>query len=96
MDHVIFILFLLCYRGRLFIEAALWSTAGKGLTSWLPFVMSICHCHFPLVSWVRSRGRMYQLLIFALFLTLMKYGRANARCNIQFAYNQNEYRFIRY
>ena len=32
---------LLCFRGRLFI-VALWSPAGKGLTSWLSFVMSNC------------------------------------------------------
>ena len=29
----------LCFRARLFIDV-LWSPAGKGLTSWLPFVMS--------------------------------------------------------
>ena len=33
---------------------ALWSPAGKGLTSWLSFVMSNCEIvTFPLVSWVR-------------------------------------------
>ena len=33
---------------------ALWSPAGKGLTSWLSFVMSNCDVViFPLVSWVR-------------------------------------------
>ena len=33
---------------------ALWSPAGKGLTSWLPFVVSNCEfVTFPLVSWVR-------------------------------------------
>ena len=38
---------------RLFI-CALWSTAGKGLTSWLSFVVSNCELvTFPLVSWVR-------------------------------------------
>ena len=31
---------------HLFI-AALWSPAGKGLTSWLFFVMFIVFCHFP-------------------------------------------------
>ena len=37
----------------LFINA-LWSPAGKGLTSWLLFVMSNCEVViFPLVSWVR-------------------------------------------
>ena len=30
---------LLCFRARLFIDA-LWSPVGKGLTSWLSFVMS--------------------------------------------------------
>ena len=38
---------------RLFI-CALWSPAGKGLTSWLLFVVSNCEFFsFPLVSWVR-------------------------------------------
>ena len=32
---------LLCFRRRLFI-GVLWSPAGKGLTSWLSFVMSNC------------------------------------------------------
>ena len=37
---------------RLFI-CALWSPAGKGLTSWLSFVVSNCEfVTFPLVSWV--------------------------------------------
>ena len=34
-------LFLLCLHARLFIDAC-WSPAGKGLTSWLTFVMSNC------------------------------------------------------
>ena len=34
----------------------LWSPAGKGLTSWLSFVMSNCDVvTFPLVSWVSSQ-----------------------------------------
>ena len=33
---------------------ASWSPAGKGLTSWLSFVVSNCEfATFPLVSWVR-------------------------------------------
>ena len=46
--------FLLYFRARLFIDA-LWSPAGKGLASWLSFVMSN-YCEvvtFPFVSWVR-------------------------------------------
>ena len=45
--------YLLCFNARLFVDA-LWSPAGKGLTSLLLFVMSNCDVvTFPLVSWVR-------------------------------------------
>ena len=40
------VLRLLCLFRSLFI-CALWSPAGKGLTSWLSFVVSDCECHFP-------------------------------------------------
>ena len=47
------VLCLLCICMRLFI-CALWSPAGKGLTSWLSFVVSNCKfVTFPLVFWVR-------------------------------------------
>ena len=36
--YAISVLFLLCFRACLFIDA-LWSTAGKGLSSWLSFVI---------------------------------------------------------
>ena len=43
----------LCFHAHLFADA-LWSPAGKGLTSWLSFVMSNCDVvTFPLVSLVR-------------------------------------------
>ena len=67
--YVISVLFLLCFRARLDIDA-LWSPAGKGLTSWLSFVISYCEVvTFPLVSWVRCGAWLYRFLIFALFLT---------------------------
>ena len=45
-----FILSCVCYA---FVRI-LWSPAGKGLTSWLSFVVSNCEfVTFPLVSWVR-------------------------------------------
>ena len=51
--HVISGVCLLCFRVRLLI-VALWSPAGKGLTSWLSFVMCFCKfVTFPLESWVR-------------------------------------------
>ena len=50
--YVISVLFLLCIRARLFIDA-LWSPGGKGLTSWPAFVMSDCEVvPFPLISLV--------------------------------------------
>ena len=54
MDHLYyFCLVLLCFHARLFV-GALWSPAGKELTSCLSFVMSNCDgVTFPLVSWVR-------------------------------------------
>ena len=43
----------ICLCVRLFI-CALWSPAGKGLSSWLSFVVSNCEfVTFPLVTWVR-------------------------------------------
>ena len=40
VDHLCYFrLVLLCFHARLFVDA-LWSPAGKGLTSWLSFVMS--------------------------------------------------------
>ena len=38
---------------RLFI-AALWSPAGKGLTSWLLLVMFVVFCYFPM--WYAGSG----------------------------------------
>ena len=46
------VLCLLCLCARLFI-CALWSPAGKELTSWRSFVVSNCEfVTFPLVSWI--------------------------------------------
>ena len=64
------VLCLLCLWGRLFI-CALWSPAGKQLTSWLSLVVSNCEfVTFPLVSWVRCGTWMYRFLIFAPLLIL--------------------------
>ena len=47
------LVFVMPLCARLFI-LALWSPAGKGLTSWLSFVVYNCEfVIFPLVSWVR-------------------------------------------
>ena len=51
--YVISVLSLLCFCAPLFINA-LWSPAGKVLTSWLSFELSSCEVvFFLLVSWVR-------------------------------------------
>ena len=64
------VLCLLCLCARLFI-CALWSPAGKGLISWLSFVVSNCEfVTFPLVSWVRCGTCLYRFMIFAPLLTL--------------------------
>ena len=57
MDHLCyFCLVLLCFHAQLFVDA-LRSPAGKGLTSWLSFVMSNCDVvTSPLVSLVRCGG----------------------------------------
>ena len=72
MDHLCYfclVFVMLCVR--LFIDA-LWSPAGKGLTSWLSFVMSNCEVvTLPLVSWVRCGAWLYRFLIFALLLTFI-------------------------
>ena len=54
MDLLFFsVLCFLCLCARLFI-CALWSPAGKGLASWLSFLVSNCEfVTFSLVSWVR-------------------------------------------
>ena len=52
---------------RLFI-AALWSPEGKGLTSWLLFVMFIVILLLThLVSWDRCGTLLYPFLILAVF-----------------------------
>ena len=45
-DNVSKAMFLLCFRARLFINV-FWLPAGKGLTSWLSFVMSNCEVVTP-------------------------------------------------
>ena len=46
MDFLCFVLSCVCYvyvSICLYVFCALWSPAGKGLTSWLSFVVSNCH-----------------------------------------------------
>ena len=51
MDHVLQVFVLLSCTS---VFDGLWSPAGKGLTSWLSFVMSNSEfVTFPLISWVR-------------------------------------------
>ena len=69
--YVISALFLLCFCARLFLDA-LWSPAGKGLTSWLSFVMSNCEVVFS--HWYPRSGLVLNCidsLIFAIFLTFL-------------------------
>ena len=66
------VLCLLCLCARLCI-CALWSPAGKGLASWLSFVVYNCEfVTFPLVSWVRCGTWLYWFVIFAPLLTFIQ------------------------
>ena len=66
----VFLLLVFLMLLRLFITA-LWSPAGKGLTSWLLLVMFILFLLLPhVVSWVRCITWLYRFLIVASFLTL--------------------------
>ena len=52
MDHLCYLCLVFVMLSRLFI-ATLWSPAGKGLTSWLLFLMFNCVLsHSHVVSWV--------------------------------------------
>ena len=79
MDHLCyFCLVLLCFRARLFVDA-LWSPAGKELTSWLSFVMSSCLIvTLPLSNWYLGSGVVLSSVqIFSVFVypvsTAIKY-----------------------
>ena len=53
----------------------LFAPAGKGLTSWLSYVVSNCEfVTFPLVFWVRCGTWLYRFLIFAPLLTFLTTG----------------------
>ena len=59
MDHLCYLCLVFVMLSHLFVTA-LWSPAGKGLTTWLSFVISNCEVvTFPLVSWVRCGAWLY-------------------------------------
>ena len=71
-----YLMFLFCLVFAMSLCASVYvcfmSPAGKGLTSWLSFVVSNCEfVTFPLVSWVRCGTWLYRFLIFAPLLTLI-------------------------
>ena len=54
MDIMVFLSCVCCVFVRVIYICALWSPAGKGLTSWLSFVVLNCvFVTFPMVSWVK-------------------------------------------
>ena len=71
MDHLCYLRLVFAMLSRLFI-AALWSPEGKGLTSWLLFVMFIVIVLLShLVSCDRCGTSLYRFLILAVFLTFI-------------------------
>ena len=70
MDHLCFLCLVFLMLSRLFI-AALWSPAGKGLTSWILLMMFIVFLLLShVVSWARCSTCLYRFLIFVIFPTI--------------------------
>ena len=70
MDHLCYLCFVFVILSRPF-SAALWSPDGKGLTSWLLFVIFNCaFVTFPCGILGQMWYMIYRFLIFAVFLTL--------------------------
>ena len=73
MGHLCYLCLVFFMLSHLFI-AALWSLVGKGLTSWLSFVLLNCFLSpTHVVYWVRCGTGLYRFLIFAAFLTFTMY-----------------------
>ena len=71
MDHLCYLCLVFLMLSRLFI-AALWSPAGKGLTSWLLFVMLNCvSVTFPCDILGQVWYLIVSILIFVAFLTFI-------------------------
>ena len=72
MDHICYLCFVFCHLSCLLI-AAVRSSAGKGLASWLScllcFIVFLSLSH--VLPWVRCDTRLYRFLIFASLLTLV-------------------------
>ena len=73
MDYLCYLCLVFFFMILHLFIAALWSPDGKGLTSWLLFVMFSCvfvtfSCGILGQVWYR----LYQFLIFAAFLTLIQ------------------------
>ena len=69
MDYLCYLCLVFVMLSRLFI-AALRTSEGKGMTSWLLFVMfNMILLLSHLVSWDRCGTLLYQFLILAVFLT---------------------------
>ena len=61
MGRLCYLCLVLFMLSRLFI-AALWPPAGKGLTSWLLFVLFNCDfCHFPM--WYHGPGVVLDFIV---------------------------------
>ena len=76
------VLCLLCLCARLFI-CALWSPAGKGLTSWLSFVVSKCEFvrkyDFEIVNFPFLDGDVYRSTSYGVYISqLIRLSRASS------------------
>ena len=71
VDHYYYLCLVLVMLSGPFIDA-LWSPTGKGLISWLLFVVFYCFLSLShVVSWLRCDTWLFRFLTFAIFLTLL-------------------------
>ena len=82
MDHLCYLCLVFVMLSRL-VFAALWSPAGKGLTSWLLFVMSNCDfVTFP----CGILGQMWYLVVLIPDLCRLSYFLSKSRFCLSFCH----------
>ena len=100
VDPFCYLCFVFVMLSCLFI-AALWSFAGKGLTSWLSCVW--CFLVFLslslVVSWVRCGTWLYRFLTFTLLLTLKRISMTNTvlcKCSVTDVFKPHRSVYVEY
>ena len=94
MDYFCNLCLVVVMLSRMFI-AALWSPAGKGLTSWFLILMFNCvFVIFPCGSLVKFSTWLYRFLIFAAFLTFIVAAYDIRRPKVMYTYYTFNFCFL--